>query len=105
MVPTGSGGEGLAWPGKQTERPPGGCSPPTPEASQGFPKRSQPPLPPASHVPVSPPLRGIGAEAELELDDPAEPGAARSLRARVCVEGEEKNLHSERSAFCGSKAC
>lgn len=25
VLPTGSGGEGSAWPGKQTKRPPGGC--------------------------------------------------------------------------------
>lgn len=85
VLPTGSGGEGSACPGKQTERPPGGSLSSHPEASQRFPQRSLPPLPSPSHTPppISRPQRVTGPGVEGEFDDPAESGTRRKLCACV----------------------
>lgn len=106
VLPTGSGGEGSACPGKQTERPPGGSLSSHPEASQRFPQRSLPPLPSPSHTPPPPfpvhreslvlELRGsLMTQLSLGLGESSVPvymrACMRAVCVCVCVEGKEKN--------------
>lgn len=85
VLPTGSGGEGSAWPGKQTKRPPGGC--PVLPPHKPLRDSHSPGSHPVPHFPPPhfSPLKVTGAEVELAFDDPTETGAWISLYICMCI--------------------